>query len=106
MAGKRRTRRPAITDEGRESQLISLASDLAERQMIAGTASSQIVTHFLKLGSSREKLEQRRLENENLLISAKIEDLASGRRMEEMYVDAMKAFSTYSGQEVDPYDES
>lgn len=91
--------RPATTPDERENQLISLASDLAETQLRSGTASSQVVTHFLKLGSSRERLEQKRLEQENLLISAKIEQMASQDRIEGLYAQAMAAFGVYSGQE-------
>lgn len=99
----RRTRRPAITQEGRENQLISLASDLAERQLTAGTASAQVITHFLKLGSTREKLEQQRLQNENLLLSAKVDQMASSRRVEELYETALNAMRTYAGHEPEPY---
>lgn len=100
-----RRRRPAHTPEGRENQLISLAADMAEKQMIAGTAPAQVVTHFLKLGSSRERVEQERLQNENLLLSAKIEQMASARRIEELYETALNAMRSYSGQEVDVYDD-
>lgn len=93
----RKPRRPASTPEGRENQLISLAVDLAERQLVDGTASAQVVTHFLKLASTREKLEQARLQNENLLLSAKIEQIASGKRIEELYETALKAMKTYTG---------
>jgi hypothetical protein len=93
-----RPHRPATTPEGRENQLISLAADLAERQMREGTASAQVITHFLKLGSSREKLEQERLQRENLLLSAKAEQIASGRRIEELYETALDAMRQYSGR--------
>jgi hypothetical protein len=96
-----RKRRPATTPEGRENQLISLAADLAEKQLIQGTASSQVITHFLKLGSTREKLEQERLQQENLLMSAKIEQIASGKRIEDLYENALKAMRGYSGQDLD-----
>ena len=89
--------RPAITPEGRENQLISLATDMAEKQMLAGTASAQVLTHFLKLGSSRELLEQERLQRENLLLSAKAEQIASGRRIEELYETALNAMRQYAG---------
>lgn len=105
MTGKRRNRRPALTLEGRENQLISLASDLAERQLGDGTASSQVITHFLKLGSTREKLEQARLENENLLLAAKVEQIASSQRMEELYRQALAAMKTYAGREEEIDDE-
>ena len=94
-------RRPATTLKGREDQLISLAVDLAERQIREGTASSQVITHFLKLGSTREQLEQTRIDSENGLLKAKIEQIDSGRRIEDMYSDAIKAMKSYSGQEVD-----
>lgn len=102
-----RTRRPATTLEGRENELIAHAYDLAEKQLRAGTASSQVTTHFLKLGSTRERLEQERLQHENLLLSAKRDQIASGKRIEEMYENAMNAMRTYSGQEPmrDAYDE-
>lgn len=101
----RRPRRPATTLEGRENQLISLASDLAERQLVEGTASAQVLTHFLKLASTREQLEQERLQRENLLLSAKIDQLASAKRIEELYETALNAMRTYTGQSLDDYDE-
>lgn len=102
-AGRPR-RPPANTPERRENQLISLASDLAERQLVEGTASAQVITHYLKLGSSREELEQRRLENENLLLSAKVDALASAKRVEELYEDALNAMRSYSGKD-ETYDD-
>lgn len=98
---------PALTPEARENQLISLASDLAERQMREGTAASQVITHFLKLGTTRERLEQERLHRENLLLSAKVDQLASSKRVEELYEEALQAMRRYSGQEeVVIYDET
>lgn len=92
-----RASRPATTPEGRENQLISLAVDLAERQIRDGTASAQVVSHYLKLGSTREKLEQERLKRENLLLEAKVEQLASAERTEELYKQAIVAMRQYSG---------
>lgn len=91
--------RPALTPEGRENQLISLAVDLAEKQMREGTASSQVVTHYLKLGSSRERLEQERLSRENELLQAKADALASAKRVEELYSQALDAMRQYAGGE-------
>lgn len=105
MSAARRRRRPATTDEGRENQLISLAFDVAEKQMATGTAPAQVVTHFLKLGSTRERLEQLRLERENLLLSAKVEQMHSTKRIEDLYSRALNAMRTYSGQEPELYDE-
>lgn len=74
-----------------------MAHDLAEEQIRNGTASSQVVTHFLKLGSSREQLEQMRLEHENELTRVKISALESQKRIEELYRDALDAMRSYSG---------
>lgn len=99
-----RKRRPATTLEAREAQVVSMAIDLAERQISEGTASSQVITHFLKLGSTRERLEQERLRSENLLQEAKIEQLRSAKRVEELYEDALNAMRTYAGQDVETMD--
>lgn len=89
--------RPAINPEARENQLISLATDLAEKQLREGTASSQVITHYLKLGSTKERIEKEILEKQKELISAKTESLQSAKRVEELYADAIKAFHKYSG---------
>ena len=104
MAPKRPRRRPATTPEGREQQLVSLAYDLAEKQLIDGTASSQVITQFLRLGTTREALEQARLENENKLLITKAELVESGKRVEELYSNALAAMRQYSGQEEEPSD--
>ena len=95
--GKKRP--PATTPEARENQLVSYAVDLAEEQLKSGTASAQVITHYLKLGSSREKLEQRRMELETELMAAKIESMASAQRVEELYSKAIDAMRAYSGQQ-------
>ena len=92
-----RKRPPATTPEARENQLIAMAYDLVERRIREGTASSQEVTHFLKRGSTKERVEKEILEKQKDLITAKTESIQSVKRMEELYKDAMKAFSTYSG---------
>lgn len=91
-------RRPGLTPEAREKQLISLAVDLAERQLEEGTASSQVITHYLKLGSTREKLERERLEEENKLLRAKTKALANAEEIKALYEDALKAMRNYAGQ--------
>lgn len=100
-SGEPRSRRsrPATTPEGRESQLVALAFDLVEKRIRQGSATSQEVTHFLKLGSSREQLEQQRLRHENELLEVKREAMASQARVEEMYKAALDAMRTYSGQD-------
>lgn len=90
--------KPATTPEDRENQLISQATDLAEKQIRAGTASSQVITHFLKLGTSRERLEQERIAHENELTRVKIEAIESQQRIEELYMEALNAMRAYSGE--------
>lgn len=92
-----RKRRPAQTVEARENQLIALAVDLAEKQLLEGTASSQVITHYLKLGSTKERLEKQILEEQVDLLKAKTEALQSAKRAEELFADAMKAFAVYRG---------
>ena len=96
--GPMRKMRPALSPEARESQLISMATDLAEQQIREGTASSQVITHFLKLGSMKERLEREKLEEENKLLRAKTENLQSMKRNEELMEQAIKAFKRYNGQ--------
>lgn len=99
-----RKMRPALTPEARENQLISLAVDLAEQQLREGTASSQVITHYLKLGSTKERLEKEKLEEENKLLRAKTENLQSMKRVEELYSEALNAMKNYAGQgEPDEY---
>ena len=90
--------RPAISVEARENQLISLAVDRAEQQLRDGTASSQVIVHYLKMGSEKERLERERLAEENKLLRAKTEQLKSQKRSEELMEEALKAFRNYNGQ--------
>lgn len=90
--------RRATTPEGREQQLIADAVDLAQRQLRDGTASAQVITHYLKLGSTREQLEQERLRRENILLASKAEAMESAKRIEELYTKAITAMRSYSGQ--------
>ena len=103
MAGKSKDRsqgRPAISPQDRENQLVSLATDLAEEQMREGTASAQVISHYLKLGSTREQLEQERLRYETKLLEARTQQISDAARMEELYANAINAMKTYQGQEV------
>lgn len=97
--------RPALTPETRENQLISLAVDLAEKQLQEGTASSQVITHYLKLGSTKEKIEREILEKQKELISAKTEALHSAKKIESLYTEAIKAMRSYNGQSDDNGDD-
>ena len=95
--GKHNPIRPALTPETRENQLISLAVDLVEQRLLDGTASSQETTHFLKLGSMKNRLEMKKLEEENKLLQARTEALQSAKKQEELFEEAIKAMKRYSG---------
>lgn len=101
----RKRRPPATTPEAQENQMISLAVELAEKQLLAGTASAQVISHYLKLGTTRERLEQQKLIKENELLQAKSDAIASGKRVEELYKTALSAMRTYSGVEIIVEDE-
>jgi len=92
---------PARTVEARENQLIQAAVDLAEKQLSDGTASAQVITHYLKLATTRERLEKEKLTNENELLRAKTEALQSAKKIEDLYAKALKAMSSYSGNRED-----
>ena len=92
-----RVMRPASTPEARENQLVSLAVELAERQLLDGTASSQVITHYLKLGSTKEKLDYELKKKQMDLLQAKTESLQSAQRVEELYKNALEAMRGYSG---------
>jgi len=93
----KRKQRPGMSVEARENQLISLAVDLAEKQLLEGTASSQVITHYLKLGSTKERLEKEILKQQKELIEAKTEALHSSKRIEELYSNALNAMRNYRG---------
>lgn len=104
-SGTSRRRRPALTPEARENQLIADAMDLAEQQIRNGTASSQIITHFLKLATTKMELEKEKLRNENDLLVVKKEAIQSAQNTEELYKNAIEAMRRYSGQgAVEEYD--
>lgn len=99
--------RAPLTPEARENQLISLAMDLAEQQLRDGTASSQVITEFLKRGSSKAQLEKELLERQTELAAAKAESIKAADRLEELLNRAMKAMKRYGGQfeeEVEDYE--
>lgn len=90
---------PATTPEGREMQLAAAAFDLAERQLLEGTASAQVITHFLKFGSAKNKLEELRLRNENLLLEARVKQIASTSQNSELYEQTIEAMKIYTGED-------
>ena len=77
--------------------MVSLATDLAEKQMLDGTASASVIVHYLKLGTTREKLEQEKLRNENLKLQAMAKQADSAANSEALYVEALEAMRSYSG---------
>jgi hypothetical protein len=94
----------ARTPEAREAQLSAMAYDLAEKQFREGTASSQVIVHFLKVGSTREKVELQKQKQETLLVEAKVKDLANAEEVKQLYVEAMEAMRGYAGQATDDPD--
>lgn len=76
-----------------------MAYDAAEERILNRTASSQEIVHFLKLGSSKERIEKEILERQKDLITAKTEAIKAAKRMEEVYEKAIKAMKIYSGEE-------
>ena len=96
---------PAIDPDERENQLISLAVNLAEQKLLDGTASNQLIVHYLKLGSTKERLEKEKLEKENELLRAKTEAIDSQKRQEALYEEAIKAITRYSGNYSEEDDE-
>ena len=93
--------RPAITPEARENQMISLAIDLAERQLIEGTASAQVITHYLKLGTTKERLEKEKLEKENELLKAKTVSIQSQGELKDLYAQVVAEMKRYRGESDD-----
>jgi len=92
-----RKRPPAKTPEARENQMIALAIDLAEKQLMEGTATSQVITHYLKLGTIKEGIEKEILLEQKELIKAKRESIASAKVVEELYSKAIDAMKIYTG---------
>lgn len=96
--------RPATSPEARENQLISLAYDLAEKQFREGTASAQVISHFLKLGSTRYSLEREMMESQRDLYAAKAKSIASMENMEGLVGEVVRALRTYQGVDDDVED--
>ena len=103
-SNSKRKMRPALTPEARENQLISLAVDVAEQQLRDGTASAQVIVHFLKLGSSKAELEKEKLKQENEVLKAKAKSIESIEETKILYENALRAMRRYSGNgEQDEY---
>lgn len=89
-------RAAATTPEARENQLIALSYDFAEEQLRAGTASSQLATHFLKAGSVRDQLEKEKIRRENLLLEAKVKQIEETAELKVLFTDAMEKLTGYT----------
>lgn len=96
-AGETQMMRPALTEEARENQLIALAVDLAEKQLREGTASSQVITHYLKLGSTKDRVEVDILKSQKKLIEAKTESIRASKENKELFEKAIEAMRVYAG---------
>ena len=96
---------PALTIEEREDQLIGLAVNLVEKRLIEGTASSAETVHFLKLGSTKERQEREKMQEEIKLLRAKTEELQSAKSVQELYAKAIRKFGIYRGEDIDEEDE-
>lgn len=90
----------ATTPEGRLAQVGAAAYALAEEQILAGVASSQVQLFFLKENSPRAELEREGLRIDNELRQARIEQIHSQARLEDLYVEAISAVQGYRGSKV------
>lgn len=97
LSPERKRTRPALSQEARENQMIALAEDLAEQQLRDGTASSQVITHYLKLGTAREKKELELMEMEKKVKAAKVEAMKAAEDTKTLFAEAIKAFRSYAG---------
>ena len=97
-SGSTKKIRPALTPESEETQMIALALNLAKEQILNGTASSQVITHFLKLGTERARLEKEKLIKENRLLEVKASDIENRQRSDELFEQAIEAMKSYGGQ--------
>lgn len=102
--GSKRRQSSAMTPEARENELISQATDLAEKQIQDGTVSSQVLVHYLRLGTQRERLELEKLKNDNLLRSAQVDAMRSAARVEELMDEALRVFRYYQGEDDEEYE--
>lgn len=98
---QKRTGSSATSPEMQEQRLISLAVNQTEKMLEDGTAPVSVVLHYLKLATSREALEQERLRRENLVLEAKTQSLQSAARSEELFKQALDAFTSYKSDEED-----
>ena len=103
--GVQRRSAPAVDPEARENQMIGLAVGQAEKMLLEGRAPTQIVVHYLRLGTTKNQLEKEKLKRENILLEAKAAAIESAARTEELYARAIEAMREYSGSITHQYEE-
>lgn len=95
---------PAFSREEQENNCIALSYNLVEKRLREGTATSQETCFFLKLGSTNERREREKLEEEIKLLRAKTAGLEAAKASDEKYTKAILAMKKYSGHEDDAID--
>lgn len=101
----KRKSRTALDPETREKQMINLAMDRAEEQLRDGTASSAVITHFLKLGTQRQEEELELLRNQKTLVKAKAEQITHDKKLETITTKAIEAMKSYGPSTADNHHE-
>lgn len=94
---KKKGKAPSLSPAGREQYMVSIAEKLAEEQILDGTASSQVLSHYLKLGTKREELERAHIEYKNELLKAKADVIQQNNETQSLYKEAMQMFKRYQG---------
>lgn len=94
-------RQPASTPEDREQQMIHYADQLAEKQLRNGTASAQVITHYIKLGTAKEGLEREKIRHENLRLEAQVAQIKAQQGTAELYEKVLDALKIYTGSDED-----
>lgn len=97
--------RPALTLEASETENIALAINEAKRQLMNHTASSQVIVHYLRLGTVERELELEKMRRENELLEAKTKSIRDSARSSESSERALAAFKRYSGNFTTPDEE-
>ncbi len=97
VTSEKRKTPPARTPEEFEKRCINLAEQQAEEMLAEGKAPTQVLLHYLKLGTSKAELEKEKLEHETKLLSAKTEALETTKETVEAYQELINVFKGYSG---------
>lgn len=102
----RRTPPIARTPEAQENEMIALAMEAARKKIEDGSASSQIIVHFLQLGTEKARLEREKLRAESTLAMAKAEAMKSLQTSDQITEEALSAFKRYQGTNFVPAEEA